>query len=112
MVLWCLIEHIIYKFGFEKRGILTKLHYNIKHYMDIFRKGLLYFYQETSFLINDLTNHRTNMCSPYLSYSCYELDYECICIVINGKTRSVPLNILSSVYIYTLLKFCESYHLK
>ena len=24
-------------------------------------------------------------------------DYECICIVINGKIRSVPLNILSGV---------------
>ena len=26
-----------------------------------------------------------------------ELDYECICIMINDKTCSVPLNILSSV---------------
>ena len=25
-------------------------------------------------------------------------DYECICIVIKGKIRSVPLNILSSVF--------------
>ena len=34
---------------------------------------------------------------PYLSNSCYESDYECLCIVIIGKIRSVPLNILSSV---------------
>ena len=37
------------------------------------------------------------MFSPYYSNSCYEPDYECICIVINGKIRSVPLNILNSV---------------
>ena len=28
-----------------------------------------------------------------------ESGYECICIVINGKKHSVPLNILSSVFI-------------
>ena len=32
--------------------------------MEIFGKGLLYFYQETSFLIGDLTNRRTNMFLP------------------------------------------------
>ena len=37
------------------------------------------------------------MCLPYLSNSHYESDYACICIVINGKIGSVPLNILSSV---------------
>ena len=37
------------------------------------------------------------MCLPYLSNSRYESDYECICIVINGKICSFPLNILSSV---------------
>ena len=37
------------------------------------------------------------MSSPYQPNSCYESDYECICIMINGKTCSVPLNILSSV---------------
>ena len=43
---------------------------------------------------------------PYKSNSCYESDYECICIVINGKTRSVPLNNLRSVYLLTdSLKF-------
>ena len=34
---------------------------------------------------------------PYYSNSCYQSDYECICIVINGKIRSVPLNIFNSV---------------
>ena len=37
------------------------------------------------------------MFSPYQPNSCYESDYECSCIMINGKTCSVPLIILSSV---------------
>ena len=65
--------------------------------MDISGKGLLHFYQQASSLIGNQTNHRTNMCLPYYSNSRYESDYACICIVINGKIRSVPLNILSSV---------------
>ena len=65
--------------------------------MDIFGKELLHFHQETSSLISYQTNHRTNMVLPYYSNSCYESDYECICIVVNGKTRSAPLNVLSSV---------------
>ena len=43
------------------------------------------------------------MFSPYQPNSCYESDYECICIIINGKTCSVPLNILSSVYPKTMV---------
>ena len=67
--------------------------------MEISGKGLLHFYQETSSLMGSQANHRTNMFLPYESNSRYESDYECICIVIYGKTCSVPLNILSSVYI-------------
>ena len=37
------------------------------------------------------------MFSPYQPNSCYESDSECICIMIKGKTCSVPSNILSSV---------------
>ena len=70
--------------------------------MEISGKGLLHFYQQASSLIGNQTNHRTNMFLPYLSNSRYESDNECICIVINGKICSVPLNILSSV----LLGFC------
>ena len=66
--------------------------------MEISGKGLLHFHQETSSLIGYHNNHRTNMFLPYQSNSCYESDYECICIVVNGKTRGVPLNILSSVF--------------
>ena len=62
-------------------------------------KGLLYFYQQASSLIGNQTNHRKKVCLPYQPNSCYESDCECICIVINGKKHSVPLNILSSVYI-------------
>ena len=43
------------------------------------------------------TNHKRNLFMSYLSNSRYESDYEWLCIVINGKIRSVPLNILSSV---------------
>ena len=67
--------------------------------MEISGKELLYVHQETSSLIGNRTNHRTNIYLPYQSDSCYESDYECICIVVNGKTRSVLLNILSSVYL-------------
>ena len=65
--------------------------------MEISGKGLLHFDQETSSLIGNQTYHRTNMFSPYQPNSCYESDYECICIMNNSKTCSVPLNILSSV---------------
>ena len=62
--------------------------------MDISGKELLHFHQEISSLIGYQTNHRTN--------SCYESDYECFCIVVNGEKRSVPLNILSSVHVSSL----------
>ena len=66
--------------------------------MEISGKGFLHFYQQASSLIGNQTIHRTHMFLPYCSNSCFESDYECIYIVINGKIRSVPLNILSSVY--------------
>ena len=66
--------------------------------MEISGKGFFHFYQQASSLIGNQTNHRTNMCLSYYSNSCNESYYECICIVINGKIRSVPLNIFSSVY--------------
>ena len=59
---------------------------------------LLHFYQDTSSLTGNQANHRTNMFLPYESNPRNESDYECICIVSNGKTCSVPLNILSSVF--------------
>ena len=65
--------------------------------MEISEKGLLHFDQEASSLIGNQTYHRINMFSSYQPNSCFESDYECICIMINDKTRSVPLNILSSV---------------
>ena len=34
--------------------------------------------------------------------------YECICIMINDKTCSVPLNILSSVYLYIYLPYAKN----
>ena len=84
---------------FLKKGVLsTKFHFYIMRSMEISGKGLFHFDPETSSLIGNQTYHRTNISSPYLPNSCYELDYECICIKINGKTCGVPLNILSSVY--------------
>ena len=91
------METIVLKFGFEKRVILAKFHFYIKCSMEISGKGLLHFYEETPSLIRNQTNHRMNLFTPSESNSCYESDYECSCILINGKTRSVPLNILSSV---------------
>ena len=73
--------------------------------MEISGKGLLYFYQQTSSLIGNQTNHRTNMCLPYSPNSRYESIYECICIVINGKKQSVPLNILKNVYMWVVLRY-------
>ena len=87
-----MIEKIVFKFGFVKVVFLTNFHFYIKRSMVISGKGLLHFHQESSSLIGNQTNHRKNMFCL-----CYESDYECICIVINGKTRSVPLNNLSSV---------------
>ena len=65
--------------------------------MEISGKGLLHFDQETSSLIGNQTVQWTNMFLTYQANSCYASDYECICIMINGKTCSVPLNILSSL---------------
>ena len=67
--------------------------------MEISGKGFLHFYQQASSLIGNQTNHRTNMFLPCYSNSCYESHYECICIVDNGKIRSVPLNIFSSAFL-------------
>ena len=65
--------------------------------MEISGKGLLRFDHETLSLIGNQTYHRTNMFLPCQPNSCYASDYECSCIMIVGKTCSVPLNILSSV---------------
>ena len=70
--------------------------------MEISGKGLLHFDQETLSLVGNQTFHRTNMFWPYQTNFCYESDYECSCIMINGKTCSVPLHILSSVCIRLL----------
>ena len=77
--------------------------------MEINGKGLLHFDQETSSFIGYQTNHRTNMFSAYQPNSNYETDYECICIMISGKTCSVPLNILSSAVASSLLRTCVRY---
>ena len=65
--------------------------------MEISGKGVLNFHQETPSLIGNQTTQGTNIFLPYFSNSCYEPDYECICIVTNVKTRTVSLSILSSV---------------
>ena len=100
-VLWCLIEKKSpYNLVLKKGVFLTKFHFYLKRSMDISEKGLLHFDQEASSLIGKQTYHRTNMFSPYQPNSCFESDYECICFMINGKTHSVPLNILSSVFVW------------
>ena len=57
MLLWCLIEKIVLKLGFEK----GEIHFYIKRSMEISGTGLLHFYQQASSLIGNQTNHRTNM---------------------------------------------------
>ena len=64
MMLWCLNEKFVLKFGFEK-FFSTKFLFYIKRSIEISGKGLLYFYQQASSLIGNKTNHRTNMCLPY-----------------------------------------------
>ena len=66
--------------------------------MEIPGKRLHHFYHQTSSLIGNQAKHRTNRFLPYQSNSRYESVHMCIRSVINGKIRSVPLNILSSVY--------------
>ena len=61
MLLWCLIEKFVLKFGYEKRVFLTKIHFYIKLSMEISGKGLLHFYQQAPSLIGNQTNFRTNM---------------------------------------------------
>ena len=110
MLLWCLIEKSSSNLVLKKGVFLAKFHFYMKRSKEISGKGFLQFYQQASSLICNQTNHRTSMFLPYYSNSCYEPDYECICIVINGKIRSVPLNIFSSV-VYNRLLFHSSFSL-
>ena len=88
---------------------LTKFHFYKKRSMEIPGKGLNHFYYQASFLKGYQANHRTNMFLSYKSNSPNESDHECICIVINGKICSVPLNILSSVVQYNKPLWLLSY---
>ena len=69
MMLWCLFEHIVFIFGFEKGVFLTKFQFYIKRSMEI---------------------------SGNLDKLHFHQDYGCICIVTNDKTRSVHFKYLSS----------------
>ena len=104
MLLWCLIEKFVLKFGFEKRGIFNKNPFLHKASHGNFWKGTSSFLS-TSIILGNQTNHRTNMFLTCKSNSRHESDYACICIVINGKIRSVPLNILSSVLSRRILTY-------
>ena len=65
MLLWCWIEKFVSKFGFEKRGIVNKIHFYIKRSMESSGKEPRHFYQQASSLIGYQTNHGTNMILPY-----------------------------------------------
>ena len=71
--------------------------------MEISGKGLFHFYQQPSSLKGNQTNYRTNVFCQVLLIQLYESDYKCIRIVIYGRIRNVPLNILSSVYHFNSL---------
>ena len=82
-----------------KKGYFSnKIPFYIKHSMAISWKGITSFLLTSILLMGNQTNHRINMILSYQSNSCYKSDYELLFIVINGKIRSVPLNILSSVF--------------
>ena len=99
MLLCCFIKVIDLNVGFEKRVFFNKIPFLHKTFHNISGKILLLFHQQASSLYGRQTYHRTNSFLPYKYSSCYESDYECICIAINGKTSSVPLNILSNVFL-------------
>ena len=93
MILWCFVELFVLKFDFEKWDIF----FYIIQFLRIFLlRGLLHNnYQQASSLMGHQTNHSTSM---FLSYKT-NLSLEYICIVINGKILSFPLNMLSSVHV-------------
>ena len=65
-MLLCLFEKNRLKILIEKKGyFLTKFYFYIKCSMEISGKRLFHFHQETSSLIGNQTNHRTNMFLPY-----------------------------------------------
>ena len=66
MVLWCLIEQVVFKFGFEKRDIFSIFY--IKRCMEISGKGLLHFHQES---VTKLITGQTCFCliNPTLAMS-------------------------------------------
>ena len=90
---------IVFKFGFEKGVFLTKFQFYIKRSMEIYGKGLPHFYQETSSLIDNQTNHRTNMFSPYKSNSCYEPDYTVHLYCDQWQNIHCSFKYLSSVHV-------------
>ena len=59
------MEKIVFIFGFEKRGIFNKILFLHKAFHGDSGKGLFHFHQETSSLIGNQTNHRTDMFLPY-----------------------------------------------
>ena len=94
-MLWCLIDKIIFNFGFEKGVFLTKFHSYMKGSMDNSGTGLLHFIKKHN--VDRKPNYSQDKHDfALLIHFRFESDYECICFVINDKTRSVPLTILSS----------------
>ena len=66
MVLWCLIEKGVFKFGFDKRGIFNKIPFLHKAFHEDFWKGI------TSFFIK---NHHP------LSLTKLITGQTCVCLV-------------------------------
>ena len=91
-MLWCLVEKSSLNLVLKKEIFLTKFQFYLKRSMEISGKGFLHFCQETSSLIGNQTYHRTNMIPTLATIWTMHV---CICIMINGKTCTVPLNILS-----------------
>ena len=101
---------------FEKRGIFSKIPFLHKAFHGVFwkRDYFIFIMKHQPCSVTKLITGKTCF-FPYQSNSCYEWDCECRCIVINDKTCSVPLNILSSVcstlmtypmVFYVVIEYC------
>ena len=96
ILLWCLIVKIVLKFGFEKR-VFNKISFLQKEFHEDFWNGIASFLSTIIIFVGLPKSSQNKHVLPYYSNFPYLSVYESICIVTKGKTRSVPLNILSSV---------------
>ena len=71
MLLWCLIEKFVLKFGFEKRGICNKIPFLNKAFHGDFWKEITCYQQASSLKGNKLITGQSYVCliNPILAMS-------------------------------------------